>query len=296
MKPDFMVIGAQKCATSWLDFHLRQHPQIALPADKDIEFFSYTANLNLEFSKAWLNRFEGAAAGQRVGDVNAAYFWTETGSSWGVKEASFNRHIPESVHGFLGQDMQFIVSLRNPVDRTVSAYLHHISHGGVSPDQSLLEISEPLGIVDMGFFGAHLQNWLQVYPASQFLVLMDLPSDQANADRLISGTLDFLGVNAATRGHDSEKKVFPGMQRLRLEGGVWVPEDNPVITAHLPIQRKVPTITENGKRYLRLVDSDELAQLEQIFNADQALLHDLLAAEGMTVLNPINLQSKVNKS
>lgn len=293
--PDFMVIGAQKCATSWLDYHLRQHPQIALPAEKDIEFFSYTANLNLEFSKAWLNRFENAEVGQRIGDVNAAYFWTDTGSPWSVRLDSFNRRIPEAIHGFLGENMQFIISLRNPVDRAVSAYLHHISHGDLSPDRPLLEIDEPLGIVDMGLFGAHLRNWLQVYPASQFLVLRDLPSNQVTADMLMSGTLEFLGVDMWTQAHDFEKRVFPGMQRLRLEGGVWVPEDNPAIAAHLPLQRGVPTITENGKRYLRLVADDELAQLDEIFKADQALLAELLEAQGIAVLDPANPVSKADE-
>jgi hypothetical protein len=285
-KPDFMVIGAQKCATSWLDYHLEQHPQIMLPTVKDVEFFSYSVNLNPEITKAWLERFDDAVAGQRVGDVNAAYFWTETGSPWGVKQDSFNRRIPESVHAFLGDDVQFIISLRNPVERTVSAYLHHISHGAVSPEQKILEISEPLGIVDMGFFGAHLQNWLQVYPASHFLVLRDLPSDRNSADSLMAGTLDFLGVEAFPQEHDFEKRVFPGMQRLNRADGVWVPAAHPAIAAHLPLQRTVPMLVEDGVQYLRLVDTSELERLQQIFEPDQALLNELLAADGMTVLDP----------
>ena len=254
-KPDFMVIGAQKCATSWLDYHLEQHPQIMLPEVKDVEFFSYPANLSPEFSKSWLERFDNAVAGQRVGDVNAAYFWTETGSSWSIKENSFNRRIPESVHAFLGDDIQFIVSLRNPVERSVSAYLHHISHGAVSPELKLLEIKKPLGIVDMGFFGTHLQNWLQVYPPKQFLVLRDLPSSREPANSLMSGILNFLGVAAFPQQYDFKKRVFPGMQRLNRSDGVWVPADHPAIAAHLPLHRDVPILVEDGVQFLRLVDT-----------------------------------------
>jgi len=285
-KPDFMVIGAQKCATSWLDYHLGQHPQIMLPEVKDIEYFSYSVNLNPEFTKAWLERFENAAAGQRVGDVNASYFWTETGSSWSVKEDSFNRRIPESVHAFLGDETQFIISLRDPVERTVSAYLHHISGGAISPEQKLLDIDIALGIVDMGFFGAHLQNWLQVYPASQFLVLRDLPSSRKHANSLMSGVLNFLGVAAFPQQYDFEKRVFPGMQRLNRSDGVWVPADHPAIARHLPLQRDIPILVEDGVQFLRLVDKSELECLEQIFESDQALLKGLLMAEGMAVLDP----------
>lgn len=280
-----MIIGAQKCATSWLDYHLRQHPQIMLPAEKDVEFFSYTANLNLEISKAWLRRFDDAGSEQRVGDVNAAYFWTHTGSPWEIKLGGFNRRIPEAIRGFLGEDMQFVISLRDPVDRAVSAYLHHIAYSGISPSCKILDIDQPLGIVDMGFFGVHLQNWLRVYPAQRFLVLRKLPSDLQTAAGLMSGVLRFLGVNDFPVEHDFQKKVFPGMQRLRLEGGVWVPEKHPAIAAHLPLQRDVPVITENGSRYLRLVNAAELAQLKDIFEADQARLNELFKAEELTVLD-----------
>jgi hypothetical protein len=39
MYPDFLVIGAQKAGTTWLDRNLRTHPQIWLPPEKEIHFF-----------------------------------------------------------------------------------------------------------------------------------------------------------------------------------------------------------------------------------------------------------------
>jgi hypothetical protein len=219
MKPDFLIIGAQKCATSWLHLHLGRHHQIMLPADKDIEFFSYPVNLNPETSRAWLERFDGASTGMRVGDVNGAYFWTESGSAWSIKLDSFNKQIPESVKAFLGDEIQFIISLRNPVERAVSAYLHHIHHGAVRPDQKLLEVDAPLGIVDMGFFGAHLKNWLRVYPAKQFLVIRDLPFDRKSATALLSGTLEFLGVADFQEEHPFETPVYPGIHTEDIPPG-----------------------------------------------------------------------------
>jgi len=41
MKPlDFLIIGAQKCATTALFEHLRQHPAIAMPLEKEVPFFT----------------------------------------------------------------------------------------------------------------------------------------------------------------------------------------------------------------------------------------------------------------
>ena len=39
MYPQFLVIGAQKAGTTWLDRNLRTHPQIWLPPEKEIHFF-----------------------------------------------------------------------------------------------------------------------------------------------------------------------------------------------------------------------------------------------------------------
>jgi len=39
MYPNFLVIGAQKAGTTWLDRNLRCHPQIWLPPEKEIHFF-----------------------------------------------------------------------------------------------------------------------------------------------------------------------------------------------------------------------------------------------------------------
>lgn len=285
-KPDFLVIGAQKCATTWLHHHLSRHPGVFLPAGKDVEFFSYSVNMNSEISRAWFQRFDEAPGGARIGDVNGAYFWTGTGSPWSVKIESFNRHIPESVHSLLGDEMQFIVSLRNPAERAVSAYLHHIVHGAVTPSQKLLDINEPLGIVDMGFFGAHLRNWLKVYPAGRFLVLRDLPSDRNSASALMSGTLAFLGLDAFDDDDPYEKPVYQGMPRLIRPDGVWVPAEHPSIAPHLPLTREVRNMEQDGISHLCLVDEPEMARLGRIYEPDQVILYELLSAGGITVLNP----------
>ncbi|MDD5271704.1 MAG: sulfotransferase [Methylovulum sp.] len=41
MIPDFLVIGAQKSGTTWLDRNLRNHPNIWLPPEKEIHFFDF---------------------------------------------------------------------------------------------------------------------------------------------------------------------------------------------------------------------------------------------------------------
>ncbi len=52
MKPNFIGIGAQKCASSWLYDILADHPEAAVSATKELDFFSY----HYERSHAWYER------------------------------------------------------------------------------------------------------------------------------------------------------------------------------------------------------------------------------------------------
>jgi len=45
-KPDFLVIGAQKSATSWLYFCLQNHPDIYLPSKKELRYFDRAEKYN----------------------------------------------------------------------------------------------------------------------------------------------------------------------------------------------------------------------------------------------------------
>ena len=280
-RPDFLIIGAQKCATSWLHHHLRRHPELFLPEEKDVELFSYTENLAPDVFSRWLARFENTAAARRIGDANAAYSWTETGSPWSIKLDGFNRRIPESVREYLGDELRLIISLRDPVERAVSAYLHHIHHGAVSPEQRLLDIDAPLGIVDMGFYEAHLQNWLNVYPEDCFLVLDGLPSGETGAAAALNACTDFLEVGRFPASGGQDQPVYPGLARRWRDDGVWVEEENPAIRRHLPLRRKLPVITEAGRRFVRLVDAPELARLRALYAQDQDKLGGLLESRNV---------------
>jgi len=280
-RPDFLIIGAQKCATSWLHHQLRQHGELFLPEEKDVEFFSYSENLTPGVFGRWLERFECEQPAKRTGDTNAAYFWTETGSPWSIRLDGFNRHIPETVQAYLGDEVQLIIGLRDPVDRAISAYLHHIHHGAVSPEQPILDIDEPLGIVDMGFYALHLKNWLKVYPARNFLVIRGLPDSPDAAAAVLDACAGFLGVRPFPEAPGLDKPVYPGLPRLWRKDGVWVEENNPAIVGQLPIKRDVPAMVEHGRRFVRLVEPSELARLRAIYAADQETLDSLLASRNI---------------
>ena len=107
MKLDFLVIGAQKCATSWLYYCLRDHPEVHLPTVKR-EVIYLGGYLHQEHGTDWYLRHVGESnTGQRVGDVSTDYL--------------FDPRSPAAVEDELG-DLKVIASLRSPLDRAVSSY------------------------------------------------------------------------------------------------------------------------------------------------------------------------------
>ena len=80
---DFLVIGAQKCATSWLYYCLKDHPELYLPAKKrEIQYLG--GRLFHEKGVDWyFSLFQGAHRNQKIGDVSVEYIFDQQ-SPWYV--------------------------------------------------------------------------------------------------------------------------------------------------------------------------------------------------------------------
>ena len=106
--PNFLVIGAQKSATTSLYRWLRQHPDVYLSPQKELEFFSRTDLYELGFSyycKRWFSDVGSAIA---IGDVSPQYMMSA------VAADRIARHLPTA---------RLIAVLRNPIERAHSHYL-----------------------------------------------------------------------------------------------------------------------------------------------------------------------------
>ena len=113
---DFLVIGAQKCATSWLYYCLKDHPEIHMPKDKR-EIYYLGGDLYQEKGANWyFSSLKGSIKGQKTGDVSVQYL--------------FDKRSPKVVYQYLPQ-IKIIISLRNPVERALSAYYWYYRKGKV---------------------------------------------------------------------------------------------------------------------------------------------------------------------
>jgi hypothetical protein len=91
--PNFLIIGAQKCGTSWLHTHLSAHPEVFLPAQKDLEFFSYAPHLHTPGIGGYLEHFRDTGTARAIGEATASYFWSHSDSPWCDMPEGFHRDV-----------------------------------------------------------------------------------------------------------------------------------------------------------------------------------------------------------
>lgn len=178
MKPNFIGIGAQKCATTWVYRVLEDHPQAALSNPKELHFFSS----NFDRGYQWYERhFPDSPGAKAIGEYSTTYM--------------YSAEVAQRAHAY-NPMFRLIVTLRDPVARAYSNHLHEVRSGHItSADQSYeaCEADNPM-YVAQSRYAEHLKKWLAHFSADRMLVLFqeEIAVDpQAQATRLYQ----FLGLD-----------------------------------------------------------------------------------------------------
>ncbi len=203
---DFIIIGAQKSATTSLFRYLQQHPDIKMPADKEAPFFSEDRFYRLGWEDFARTRFDPSAARQLWGTVSPQYM-----SDVRVP-ARIADHMPNT---------RLIALLRNPVDRAYSHYRMAVrrgtekrsfpeavddlcgiyqQHSGSTtvPDAQIedgIKNHEDEYYLAWGEYGRVLDLYRKYFDKDRLLVLYmnDLKN---NPDETVKTILDFIGANS----------------------------------------------------------------------------------------------------
>lgn len=186
--PDFIVIGAQKSASTFIQNALGAHPEIYTPGGETPYFETpdYEDADGPPWEALWgghNERVRGIKRPQYIGKEEVP--------------ARVSRDLP---------DAKLIAVLRNPLDRIVAAYFHQIKYGtfpAVPLERGLRDVLQggPLSqrfprsreLVEFGLYGKHLQGYRSFSEKSRLLVLLheDIIDDPKKA---IAGCYRFLGV------------------------------------------------------------------------------------------------------
>jgi hypothetical protein len=161
--PDFVVIGASKGGTVWVNECLRQHPEVYLTPDTyEIFFFDRYFDRGTEW---YAHYFRGHADEKRVGDITSSYL------AHPLAPTRLHEVLPEAT---------LIASLRNPVQRAWSKYLHMWRKGQIASSLSFWEACDAApAILSDGEYFRCVRTWRELFRADQLhlLVLDDAALD-----------------------------------------------------------------------------------------------------------------------
>lgn len=210
MKPTFIGIGAQKCASTWLYRILADHPEVTVSPQKEVDFFSYRFDHGYRWYEA---RFDGCERRRMIGEISPSYFCEP------AVPARVRRYLP---------DARILVSVRDPVVRALSNHRHEVRVGHLASEDLSFEsglANNPM-YIEQGRYATHLKRWLEHFPREQILVVFmeDIERDPLQVARAVYA---FLGIDGdhppskpadrANRSYAVRNRTLSGIKDLIYE-------------------------------------------------------------------------------
>lgn len=259
--PNFIIIGAMKCATSTLHEQLALQPGIFMSQLKEPNFFSNDE----EYEKGWnwyLSHFESAPVDAFCGESSTHYTKLPT---YPQTIQRLQHHLPQA---------KFIYVMRHPIDRLVSQYIHEWTQKVISEDINTAIKNHP-ELIDYSCYMMQLQPYFETFGQDRILPIFFermLSYPQAELERVC----EFLGYpekpiwnfeleaqNVSTeRLRKSAWRDFlvetPGLRELRR---LLVPKSFRAWVKSWWVMKQKPELTPENYENLQLIFNSDLAQL-----------------------------------
>ncbi|MGB3468173.1 MAG: sulfotransferase [Cyclobacteriaceae bacterium] len=281
--PNLLCIGAQKSGTTWIHKCLSHHPDIYMSTPKELDFFQFSRNLNAENLEKYLGNFEAGKNYKVRGESTPTYFWTYSENSK-YQPVFSNKNIPKTIKDFIGEDLKFIVTLRNPVDRAISAYFHNFMMGRFKGNEELIDCLDKYGIAELGFYQRHLNNWYTQFSAEKFIVIVyDQIKDAP--DKVMESVLKFLGLKQHKL--PIKKIQNPGFKLKNIDDFLTID-----LSSREKINNKFLSggLKKMNKNYtIPKIKQGEIEILFEMYKKDIMYVNSLFPQETEGWLNPYNL-------
>ena len=292
MKPNFFIVGAARSGTTSLDLYLGQHPEIYITPRKETHFFAsdyipqcYKGpgdermnELLIRNEDQYAQLFAGRTGAKAIGEASAFYL-CYPGAAERIAQA-----VP---------DAKIIIILREPADRTYSAYMFLLRDGretlgfeeGLSREEERkAKDFEPMWwYKELSLYYKQVKHYLDVFGAQRVKILL-YEELFANAGQALRDVFTFLEVKEDVVIDTSVRYNLSGVPKSRR---LYTPL-NKFIFNPSPLERRIKSLVPLHLRRawaskvigasLRPVpmDSQMHAQLKAYFAEDVGKLEDLL--------------------
>jgi hypothetical protein len=268
-RPDFILVGAMKSATTTLHEQLARQPGVFMSSPKEPNFFSDDAIYARGWG--WYSSIFSAALPTAVRGESSTHY---------TKLPTFPRTVERMVRDL--QRVKLIYVMRHPIDRLVSQYVHELTAGSIHV--SLVQaVEEHPELIDYSRYAMQLEPFLSAYGFDSVLPVF-FPRLVKDSQQELDRIGRFLSVEHPLTWDATLKPQNTRRDRLRPSLFRQALVQSPVLCSLR--RRVVPRRWAHSARWLwraRIdpphVPPELTARLREIFDADLAQLGSWLGIE-----------------
>lgn len=263
--PDFLIIGAMKCGTSTLQAQLAAQKGVFMTTPKEPNFFSDDA-VYARGTGWYESLFEGAGPGDLKGEASTHYTKLPT--------------YPETLARLAAvlEAPRLVYMIRNPVERTVSHYIHEWSTGALTGDMGAALETHP-ELVAYSRYAMQIAPWAEAFGAGR-IHMVSLEAMQQDPQATLAAVGRFLGLPGVPVWQEDQARVNVSAERIRRFPLYGLVVDNPVAAAlrrtlvprglrdalkrRLQMRRR-PALPDAARRALEALFAEDLKALGRLF-------------------------------
>lgn len=200
---------------------LKQHPGTSLPSQKEIHYFG-SSELYAKGEDWYLSHFDGLDTSKLIGEASTTYFYDRV-PYWhnASNELRHDDTLPPIPELILQKypDASFIIVLRDPVYRAISAYLHWMTQGKLSPMLGLknVAINHPkMRILEYGYYARYLELWQRFVDPDRLRIIFFEDQIKKNPQDLLTGLYRFLDLDPSFRPEQPQRPVHKSWSWTRI--------------------------------------------------------------------------------
>ncbi|MCS5601742.1 MAG: sulfotransferase [Paracoccus sp.] len=164
-QPNLLIIGAQKCGTTWLHHVLNKSAHLYGSRKKELNYWN--KKTRGDFNE-YCRNFEG-------GTGKETYFYESTPHYFRLPRNGLN--IARGIREGLG-DIPLLLMLRNPVDRYLSCITHHMMMNRFDWTEEITEISDHLSALSLGYYRRIYDLYSAEFSTIHTLLYDDMVADK----------------------------------------------------------------------------------------------------------------------
>ncbi len=276
IKPNFLIIGANKGGTTSLFQYLTEHPDVFKPEIKEPMFFNYYKEQQED------TNFRTQRVIRSISSYKELFEGSENFKAAGESSTSYlaNPWVAEHIYDY-NPEMKLIAILRNPIQRAYSNYLMYVRWGeekrsfskALKEELKGKELPQGKQYIALGYYYNSLKTYQEKFGKSQLKIFIN-EDLKDNPEETFKSICEYLKI--ATNFTPNTTKKYNTNNRV---------ETRPVLKALKAVNRKLyitkylpdnlkkriatkPSMKKKDKELLLSLYADEIDNLQLFLNRD----------------------------